>query len=332
MKLSVVIPTYNRKDSLRRTLEGLSRQRYPHADFEAVVVSDGSNDGTEEMLADYARTAPYSLRIICQANGGPSRARNRGILEAQYEIIVFLDDDVEPVPEFLGRHAMHHRQDQKIAVVGPMSPDPSRYTEEPVWIAWEHSKLQDIYALFRPGGNYAGRPAGPMHFYSGNASVRKEWLLAIDGFDESFTRQEDVELAVRIQQTCGVSFLFDFAADGLHRPQRSFESWLRIPTAYGTFDGQRISAGLLSWDEVKENIQKRNVATRALASLCLACPALLPILIKLLHRGSSMLYRTRNTSAALAALSALYNICYINAAIRCTATARKGKQSSVSTS
>src|SRR5579871_5778539 len=101
MKLSVVVPTYNRKDSLRRTLDGLAKQTYPFADFEVVVVSDGSTDGTTEMLADYVKTAPYSLRSVLQANGGPSKARNRGIQEAQHEVIVFLDDDVEPVTEFL---------------------------------------------------------------------------------------------------------------------------------------------------------------------------------------------------------------------------------------
>ena len=117
MKLSVIIPTYNRKESLRCTLDGLSRQRYPFTDFEAVVVSDGSTDGTEEMLADYAQAAPYSLRIVSQVNGGPSKARNRGIQEAQNEVIVFLDDDVEPGAEFLSRHAIHHWQDEKIAVI-----------------------------------------------------------------------------------------------------------------------------------------------------------------------------------------------------------------------
>lgn len=311
MKLSVIIPTYNRKESLRITLDGLKRQNFPFDDFEVVVVSDGSTDGTDAMLAEYAAAAPYLLRAVSQENGGPSRARNRGIREAQYDVVVFLDDDVEPTPEFLSRHAAHHRQDEKIAVVGPMSPDPARAAQEPVWIAWEHAKLQEIYTMFRPGGEYADGPAGPMHFYTGNASVRREWLLATNGFDENYTRQEDVELAVRMQRTCGVAFRFDFAADGLHRPQRTFASWLRIPHAYGAFDAQRIQVGLLNWSDVQKNHAKRNIATRSLASVCLACPFLLPICVALLHRSSLLLYRLRRQGSALSALSALYNICYI---------------------
>jgi polysaccharide pyruvyl transferase WcaK-like protein len=327
MKLSVIIPTYNRKNSLIRTLDGLSRQHYPFTDFEAIVVSDGSTDGTEEMLAKYAQTSPYSLRVVRQPNGGPSKARNRGIKEAQHEVVVFLDDDVEPLPEFLQCHAHHHQHDEKIAVVGPMSPDPERSGEEPVWIAWEHAKLQEVYEMFRHGGPLAGYPASAVHFYSGNASVRKKWLLAVDGFDERYTRQEDVELAVRMRQICGIGFRFDFAANGLHRPQRTFKAWLRIPTAYGAFDAQRINAGLLRWADVEKNARKRNAATQTLAALCLTFPFLLPVCVILLHRSSLALYRIGNRTAALAALSALYNVCYIHAANRPEATVAEDKQS-----
>jgi glycosyltransferase involved in cell wall biosynthesis len=105
MNLSVVTPTYNRKDSLRRTLEGLSKQTYAFDGFEVIAVSDGSTDGTDEMLRQFAQSAPFRLGVICQPNGGPSKARNRGIQEAQHDVIVFIDDDVEPAPEFLSRHA-----------------------------------------------------------------------------------------------------------------------------------------------------------------------------------------------------------------------------------
>jgi len=329
MKLSVVIPTFNRKDSLRCTLDGLARQQYPVTEFEVVVVSDGSTDGTVEMLAEYALTAPYPIRVVNQANGGPSRARNRGIQEAQYEVIVFLDDDVEPVPEFLCRHAIHHQQDEQVAVVGPMSPDPARATAEPAWIAWEHAKLQEVYDMFRAGGDRFGSAPGPLIFYSGNASVRKQWLLKAGGFDESFTRQEDVELALRMHRTCDLSFLYDFAADGIHRPHRSFEAWLRIPNSYGAFDAQRISTGLLQWSDVQKNIKKRNPATRILASLCLVCPPLLPLSVALLRRSSLLCYRAGKKATALAALSVLYNICYIYAAMQSKPMGMRGKPSSV---
>lgn len=280
-----------------------------------VVVSDGSSDGTTEMVTQYAQTSPYLLRVFSQPNGGPSKARNRGIEEARNDIIVFIDDDVEPTPEFLSCHAAHHREDAKITVLGPMSPDPSRAGDEPAWIAWEHAMLQKIYDMFRPGGEYAGQLAGPHHFYSGNASLRREWLVAVGGFDVNYSRQEDVELAVRLQRQCGVHFVFDFRAEGKHRPQRSFDSWLRIPNAYGTLDAQRVRAGLLSWSEVEANINKRNVGTRFLTRVCAKFPVILPGIVGLLRRSVTPLYRAGNRSSALAALSAVYNVIYVHAVL-----------------
>jgi glycosyltransferase involved in cell wall biosynthesis len=310
VNLSVIIPTFNRRESLRRTLDGLARQTYSMLGFEVIVVSDGSTDGTEEMLAAYAVSAPYVLRPISQANAGPSAARNRGIREARHEIIVFLDDDVEPVPEFLARHAAHHENDDKIVVLGPMSPDPTRRSEEPVWIAWEHAKLQETYAMFRPGGLYAGVQAGSMHFYSGNASVRRRWLNDVGGFNEAYTRQEDGELAARLAAQCGLSFEFDFQADGLHRPQRTFESWLRIPNAYGALDAERVRQGQLDARDVERQAADRNRATRLLTSACVALPGLLPLVMPAARGFATALHSRGQTVPALAILSGLYNAAY----------------------
>ena len=309
-KLSVVIPTFNRCHSLRRTLEGLARQTYPIDQFEVVVISDGSDDGTMAMLADYATFAPFTLRAVEQTNSGPSAARNRGVHEARHEIIVFLDDDVEPLPDFLARHAAHHAEDEKIVVLGPMSPDPAQRGGEPVWIAWEHAKLQQTYNLFRPGGEYADSLAGPMHFYSGNASVRRQWLEAVGGFDETFKRQEDVELAERMARQCGVRFRFDFAADGLHRPIRTFGAWQRIPTSYGALDAQRVKAGSLQVEAVSV---KRHAATRLLTRLCVMAPAVIPLISVLSRVGAAILWRIGRRRSAIALLSGLYNACYSQA-------------------
>ena len=312
-KLSVVIPTYNRCESLRRTLDGLSRQTFPMSEFEAVVVSDGSTDGTPEMLAAYSPGAPFPLRAVTQPNSGPSAARNRGIREARHEVVVFLDDDVEPVPEFLARHAAHHQREDKAAVLGPMSPAPDRAGEEPVWIVWEHVKLQQTYDMFRRGGAHALEAPGPMHFYSGNASVRREWLEKIGGFDETFQRQEDVEMAVRLERACGVRFVWDFTAEGLHRPARTFESWLHIPVSYGRLDAQRVASGLLCRAEISRNLRARNVATRLLSGLCAAVPAAMPPVVTLALVWTNLLERHGKRSAALCLLSALYNSCYAHA-------------------
>jgi glycosyltransferase involved in cell wall biosynthesis len=306
--LSVVIPTYNRKESLRITLEALERQSYPRDRFEVVVVSDGSTDGTGALLAEYAERVAFRLRPVLQTNGGPSRARNRGIQEATGDIVVFIDDDVEPVPDFLANHAAHHRDDPNIAVIGPMSPDPALRRKEPVWIAWEHAMLEKQYSAFR-SGEWSG--AGPNHFYSGNASIRRAHLLAVEGFDETFKRQEDVELAYRLQRERSIHFVFDAQAGVIHRPLRTFESWLKVPYAYGRLDAVRARRGDVHWGIVRYSYVGRSLPTRLLADIILPLPPLSAPVRGLLRTGAILARLLHADRPAFHALSVLYNVHYL---------------------
>ncbi len=309
--LSVVIPTFNRKNSLQKTLDGLARQTYPAAQFEAVVVSDGSTDGTDALLAEYARTSPYSLQVLCQPNGGPARARNNGIENAHGEVVVFLDDDVEPSADFLAVHAAHHQSQTHAVVIAPMLPDPALLWREPAWIAWEHAMLEKQYAAWR-SGEWDG--CGPHHFYSGNASVRRAHLIAVGGFDEQFPRQEDVELAVRLEKQCGVHFVYEPDAPGTHRPQRRFASWLAVPLAYGTLDVVRARRGNISWDVIRSSYHSRSKATRLLARAALFAPMGGRLLRGLLLPAATAAYRLRRAGPAFGALSVIYNLRYLEGA------------------
>jgi len=86
MKVSVVIPTYNRYELLKRALRSVSSQTLPPD--EIVVVDDGSTDNTRKIQEEFP-----NIRYIYQENGGVASARNRGIEVARYELIAFLDDD-----------------------------------------------------------------------------------------------------------------------------------------------------------------------------------------------------------------------------------------------
>ncbi len=310
MRCSIVIPTYNRKESLRRTLDALALQTLDARDFEVIVVSDGSADGTPAMLSEYAASGTLQLRPFQQENAGPAAARNRGIAEAGGEVIVFIDDDVEPVPICLERHLSHHERDSRAVVLGPLSPDPAYAAAEPPWIAWEHAKLQKIYALFSPGGKHQQDDAGAEHFYSGNASVRREWLLQVGGFDARFKRQEDVELATRLASQCRLRFVWDFAADAFHHPVRTLDSWLKIPTSYGALDAERVLTGTLSATDVERNLTQRHHLTRVLSTGAAAIPALLSPTVSSLCAAARLLDKSGRRDASLAALSAAYNMLY----------------------
>ncbi|WP_460359409.1 glycosyltransferase family 2 protein [Mycobacterium sp. ZZG] len=106
---SVIIPTYNRSDIIRSTLESVQRQTY--TDFECLVVDDGSPDG-EELAAVVESMSDDRFRCIRQANGGASSARNHGFDLARGHYIALLDDDdaflpkkLETCLEILRRHS-----------------------------------------------------------------------------------------------------------------------------------------------------------------------------------------------------------------------------------
>src|SRR3989442_6588896 len=93
--VSVVIPTYNRRERLDRVLAALDEQRGDER-FDVVVVDDGSNDGTAEGLA--GRTFEFRLRVVRQEKQGPAAARNAGLALVESPLVLFIDDDLVPSP------------------------------------------------------------------------------------------------------------------------------------------------------------------------------------------------------------------------------------------
>lgn len=88
--ISIVIPAYNVGPFIRETLESIQKQTV--SNWEAIIVDDGSTDNTVEVIRDFIQH-DKRFRLICQANGGVSKARNTGILHALGMYLAFLDGD-----------------------------------------------------------------------------------------------------------------------------------------------------------------------------------------------------------------------------------------------
>jgi len=99
--VSVIIPTYNRANTLQRAIDSVRAQSFE--DWELVIVDDGSTDGTPDLLSEYADRLGERLTILRQSNRGCSAARNRGIDYARGRFVAFLDSDDEFMPTKLGR-------------------------------------------------------------------------------------------------------------------------------------------------------------------------------------------------------------------------------------
>jgi GT2 family glycosyltransferase len=201
-RISVVIPTYRRRASAMRALRALERQTLPPQAYEVILSVDGSTDGTREAAEAFAPA--YPLKVLWQPNRGRAAACNAGIGEARGDLVVLLDDDMEPAPGHLAAHERAHATGSRLAVMGAV-PIPVGPSSPPV-VRYIGSKFnRHLEKLARPDHHFRLR-----NFYSGNLSIRREILREVGGFDEAFQvyGNEDLELWVRLE-SAGVTLAFD---------------------------------------------------------------------------------------------------------------------------
>ncbi len=206
--ISVVIPTYNRLDTLEHVIPTLLAQDLPSERFELLVCDSNSTDGTAAYLAGVSAEHP-NVRHLPGAYGGRAAARNAGIRAARGTTVLFNDSDILASPDLLSRHlARHAAASEPIAVVG---------LEVQV-------KDLDDYAYKRDHPEARGSLHPPsrtklswLYFLTGNASVAREDLMRVGCFDESFTGygHEDLELGYRLAEA-GVRIAYEPLAVNYH--------------------------------------------------------------------------------------------------------------------
>jgi glycosyltransferase involved in cell wall biosynthesis len=264
-RISVVLPTFNRRARLERVLSGLDRQSVAPECFEVVIVDDGSTDDTQDWLRRNS-ARKYRVTAIRQDNAGPAKARNTAVAAAHGEFLLFLDDDVEPTTELVAEHLRCHDAEADVVVIGPLASLP--HYPQP-WVAWEQAKLEAQYeAMLRGDWEPTFR-----QFWTGNASVGRAHVLAAGGFDPSFLRAEDVELGRRLHER-GLRFRFNPKARGLHHAERSLAAWERMHKSYGELEVQ-IFGGLGEdelIDTLAHNWSRIHTATHWLVSRCIRNP------------------------------------------------------------
>jgi GT2 family glycosyltransferase len=302
---SIVIPSHNRKEQLSRALGHVASLNYPAEFLEVVVMLDGCTDGSAQMLQELALTFPFKLSWVEQKQGGPSSARNAGVLKAANEYILFLDDDVMCTPSLVQEHYQSHLTHPDTVVVGTMSkPEDSR---GPVWVRWEEALLERQYKeIIRGKYKFTAR-----QFYTGNCSLKREWIIKAGMFDETFKRYEDVELAYRLAQL-KLSFEFNPAAIGYHYPKRSFKSWVNMHYLYGRY-AVKIDRDKGSLDMInisKEEFQDRNKITQLLAKLLLNHKTLQTIFVYTFMRLAQLAGLLRQDRLASQLLSSVANVLF----------------------
>lgn len=218
LSLTVIVPTFNRLESLERLLGQLDRQTLGRDRFEVVVVDDGSEVEVGTALSgDYG----FALCIVRQTRAGSAAARQFGADRATGEVIVLLDDDMEVPAGFLEAHLAGHREDDRVVVLGRVRPGDDVLTL-PLLERYRLGSLDKLADEIQAGR----QRLTSAHVYTGNMSLRRALLEEVGGFDTELPLIHDVELAIRLERI-GARFVLSGDAWSIHgRDSRSNEEWL----------------------------------------------------------------------------------------------------------
>lgn len=228
---SVVVPTYNRRDHLERTLRALTRQSLAADRFEVVVADDGSSDGTRDLVESFK--AELTIKYCHQPDEGfrAGAARNLGAALAEAPTLILLDCGTVPGPGFVAGHLAAQGGDGRAVIgytygygvdpvlqPGDTEPfdDPDRLaalTADPAWHDCRHQWFAD--ADFGLETNHAPWQL----FWSANLSLPTAQFHAHGGFDEGFRGygMEDIDLGYRLHRA-GLPFVVGHEAWAVEVP------------------------------------------------------------------------------------------------------------------
>lgn len=222
--VTVVIPTYNRREILLRCLAALEAQSLPHEEMEIVVVDDGSGDGSPGAARDFLRSRLPRWQVLVGPNRGPAHARNRGMVAATAARILLLGDDMIAAPDLLERHLGWHSDhpEPETAVLGHVTWHPD--LEVTPFMEWlDKEDLQFAFHRLRHGD-----PVDFWHFYSCNVSFNRRFLEGYPMFDTDFpyAAYEDIEFGHRLQDR-GLRLLYNRDAAVYHLHSMTPDSFWR---------------------------------------------------------------------------------------------------------
>jgi len=231
LAVSIIIPVYNRKQVLAKTLAALIHQTYPKNLIEIIIADDGSSDGVEEVITKYKQY--LNLNYVYQEDKGYrlSKVRNLGIKKASHEHIIILDCDMLPVPELIEEYMKYFHITDKAVLIGHRRFVCTDFiTDNQILFDINNAlQLPDIkqqannprdrrLQIYKKTNNLKTAIFPFRYFYGGNIAFPKKVIAEVGGFDEYFQHWggEDEEMGYRIYNA-GYYFIPVIKAIGLHQ-------------------------------------------------------------------------------------------------------------------
>ncbi len=213
MYISVIIPMYNSKNTIKDSIESVLNQTYD-GKVEIVVVNDGSTDGCEKIIEDFMKNnqSNISIRLINKKNGGVSSARNLGIKEANGDWIALLDSDDIWLPEKLEKQVSAIQKNPNIKFIGT-----NRNNEVYPYFGKKNNELYTINAKEMLIKWWPSTPT---------AMFKRDIFLKANGYNESLKGAEDGDFWLRCAQITPIYVLNEFLVNTGHGKKNFGESGL----------------------------------------------------------------------------------------------------------
>lgn len=224
--VTVIVPTHDRPATLVRLLRALAADGMSPP-CEVLVVADGCTAETANTVA--AGAWPFPVRVLEQQPArGPAIARNLGAIEARGDLLLFIDDDIEPFGDVIAEHRRLHDGRPLVAIGAPRASRrrDAGFREMAGWAWWE----QQFERMRRPGHRF-----GFDDVFTGLLSVPRSYWQSLGGFEPTLRCREDFELGLRLVRLRG-GFVFSESGGGWHHDNRSGDRLVRRKREEGGAD------------------------------------------------------------------------------------------------
>lgn len=229
MLITIVIATYNRADFVKETL--LSLEQQTDKEFEVIIASDGSTDTTEQMVETLQTSFDVKFLDTHCPDYGLAVARNRGILAADGDAVVILDDDSVPESQFVAAHK--HGVTKGVITGGPRWP----HNADDDRMAWKAKALCDVTEL-TPLSIAQHRAQWPnAYLIENNICMYRDDFIRLGLFSERlklygyigqefFERAAHFDFKFQVNRTAAIQHFGEIEGDnGLFRSRKSREVW-----------------------------------------------------------------------------------------------------------
>jgi len=220
LRVSVIVPTFNRLEKLKTAIRSLKRQTCPAESIEIIVVDDGSTDGTLNWLTKAADEIP-NLRVLTQEHAGPAVARNLAADIAEGDILLFVGDDIIASEHLVETHLkVFQRMGANVAVQGAVQLAASVQKTRFVRYLADKSAAQSQLNDATPAGALP-----PGIFYTGNCAIPKKLLEDGGGFPTDVVYYDDTYVGWLLQKG-GASIIYEPRAEAFHDHTQTLDEFL----------------------------------------------------------------------------------------------------------